>query len=627
MVTYRAVIDVYINFKRNSQMKKNITCFGIIISLILFAYIVINCTKPSLFFQFENDGSISLKYVTSTQTETIYPWFDEELGIHRFFLPSFAQDIPIVFQSEQADSVFINGSSIHTNYSLNWLENETYHIASSYTNNIVAITSSDNIPSMFITTSQEDINLLNESKDAFDSGSICTYTENGTLQYQGELEKISGRGNSTWNKPKKPYTIKLAEDAPLCGLESGKKYVLHAMYYEASNLSTKLALDLARYMELPFTSQSTWTDLYINGDYMGLYLLIEAVSIGEGRVEIYDLEKENKQLNGNLDTYPTFIAEDARGYLLDNTSTLSGGYLFEKVFSGSYKKGSVGFATNAGHAFNIRSPKHASKEQVYYIKDYVQNIENLIYSSDNSYANYIDTTSFAQRYLLEEFFNNYDAYYASTYFYKDRNSGKIYCSPPWDFDSAAGRNTTTTDYTASILTPHSLEYLDWWNYLYEDEFFYNQIVDNYASLLPVLVEYRDSKIDLYTAHIRKASEMDLLRWNYDKQYYYSSFENNVKYLKYYWDNRINALCERWNLPLPAPYAYDTPETDHTVSFVCIMPDGSESVHTIKVPDGSCIKDIPPLPENYLPWFVGKTYVSLTDKIPIYEDLTVYSYSV
>ena len=51
--------------------------------------------------------------------------------------------------------------------------------------------------------------------------------------------EIRGRGNSTWGWPKKPYKIKLAEDAQLLGMTAETdEWVLLANYADRTGLRT-----------------------------------------------------------------------------------------------------------------------------------------------------------------------------------------------------------------------------------------------------------------------------------------------------------------------------------------------------------------------------------------------------
>ena len=45
---------------------------------------------------------------------------------------------------------------------------------------------------------------------------------------------------------------------------------------------------------LAYTSESTYVDLYVNGEYYGNYLLIESVEVGTDRV---DIDVDNERMN------------------------------------------------------------------------------------------------------------------------------------------------------------------------------------------------------------------------------------------------------------------------------------------------------------------------------------------
>ena len=60
-------------------------------------------------------------------------------------------------------------------------------------------------------------------------------SENGNITELGGA-KIKGRGNSTWNYPKKPYALKLDKDASLLGMPAGKRWDLLANYIDRTEI-------------------------------------------------------------------------------------------------------------------------------------------------------------------------------------------------------------------------------------------------------------------------------------------------------------------------------------------------------------------------------------------------------
>ena len=96
---------------------------------------------------------------------------------------------------------------------------------------------------------------------------------------------------------KKNYQIKLDTKADLMGMGKSKKWILTGNYRDKSLLRNQIVLDLAQYMDMPYTPEHISAELYINHEYQGLYLFSEKVMIDESRIAITDLEKVTENLN------------------------------------------------------------------------------------------------------------------------------------------------------------------------------------------------------------------------------------------------------------------------------------------------------------------------------------------
>ena len=98
-----------------------------------------------------------------------------------------------------------------------------------------------------------------------------TYSDSSIL-YDGEIE-IRGRGNSTWNMPKKPYKIKLDKKANLFNMGKHKHWVLLANYSDESLMRNTLSYNLSGAMGMP-QMETVWVDVVLNGKYVGNYQFI-----------------------------------------------------------------------------------------------------------------------------------------------------------------------------------------------------------------------------------------------------------------------------------------------------------------------------------------------------------------
>ena len=107
-----------------------------------------------------------------------------------------------------------------------------------------------NLPSIIIhTENAQDVVV----KDLYLRGIISVISENGTKIYSDSLE-IKGRGNASWEFPKKPYRIKLYNKTNLLGLPAKEKnWTLINNYGDKTLMRNLLAFDLSKRFELPYT--------------------------------------------------------------------------------------------------------------------------------------------------------------------------------------------------------------------------------------------------------------------------------------------------------------------------------------------------------------------------------------
>ena len=234
---------------------------------------------------------------------------------------------------------------------------------------------------------------------------------------------IRGRGNSTWQFfDKKAYKLKFTVKTDLFGMGAAKKWVLLANALDESMMRNYLAFNLGKALGLEFTSDCQLLNLYINGEYKGVYLLCEQVQEGSNRVNI------NTSPVGQVDT----------GYLLEGINNAS------PVDYKTFKLNDVNGKSLGKGAFTfiIKSPDiiQCTEEQKNFISDYVAKANEAIFNKDwDGIQKYIDVDSFVNMFLLDEILLNQDMGY-SFYLYK-KQGGKLFMGPAWDFDQACGSSS------------------------------------------------------------------------------------------------------------------------------------------------------------------------------------------
>lgn len=216
---------------------------------------------------------------------------------------------------------------------------------------------------------------------------------------------MRGRGNTTWNMAKKPYQIRSENEIDLLGMGLATTYALMANYRDAIGSRTQLALDLGQALELDYTSEQRQVDFFLNGIYMGMYVIAEKVEVAPNRVEI----DQTEDILFEIDQYYS-------------------------------ESGNIGIGLtqyNSQCRFRIHSP--TEEDTVERSKQVITEAIEALYSGDEqAFLSYFDLNSWARMYLLQIYSMNSDAYHGSLYFYYSNDDGKLHACSPWDFDWSFG---------------------------------------------------------------------------------------------------------------------------------------------------------------------------------------------
>lgn len=320
------------------------------------------------------------------------------------------------------------------------------------------------LSSVFVSTSVG-ISAIDADKEYRDKNAqIVMLNSDGSAEYSDLAEntasEIKSRGNATWTYLKKAYQIKLGSKTDLFGMGKAKTWILLANYTDQSALHNALGFTLGDALALPYNIDYRYVNLYVDGEYRGLYMLTEKVQIGDNRVDITDLEGATEDANPDMTLEDAQIRTVTSGHLIENSvlssytycegvespADITGGYLVELDFRGDQEP--CYFTTDNGLIYAIKSPEYASREEVEYIAGLFADMEEAIFSDTGynrkgiHYTEYIDMSSFAGVYTVQELMKNWDAYLGSMFFFKDADTNnelaKIYMGPLWDLDNTLG---------------------------------------------------------------------------------------------------------------------------------------------------------------------------------------------
>ncbi|MBQ7163511.1 MAG: CotH kinase family protein [Bacteroidales bacterium] len=240
---------------------------------------------------------------------------------------------------------------------------------------------------------------------------MVLFDENGHQLYQGGLE-IKGRGNSTWNAPKKPYSLRLDIKAGLFDMPPNRRWVLLANYLDRTLLRNHLAffLEGAEGNTSAWTPRGQFVELILNGEHLGNYYLCEKISVGDNRIDL--------KTNSPSDADISFMVE------MDTN--------FDEVNK---------FRTPVRQLpVMIHEPDEndLTAEQASYIENYFSRLEQLIYNSNSlseeSYGCLLDLDSYVDYWLINELTGNTESWWPkSVFMYRDKG-GKLIVGPVWDYD-------------------------------------------------------------------------------------------------------------------------------------------------------------------------------------------------
>ncbi len=304
---------------------------------------------------------------------------------------------------------------------------------------------------------------------------VTVNSENKKYSLKNEPASIRYRGNSTfYTPPKKPYRLKFDSKVNLLGMNEGaecKSWVLLAEAYDDSYMRDAVAYALAASITDQYYSDFRYVKFYLNGEYMGVFLLAEQTQINSERIDIEE---------AGTDTYDL-----ASGYLLEVNG--SDGYDSSKgfrVYHSEYElKNLLGHKFTAiDHNMTVNNDGFTNS-QLMFAKYYLRCVWEILYqatyknvayefkydifsgedkarkflsacSDGNDYKKglqkssktpqeaveaVIDVRSFAKKYIHCEIMCNGDSFRKSYFMWVDlseNGSKKLTDGCPWDHDGA-----------------------------------------------------------------------------------------------------------------------------------------------------------------------------------------------
>lgn len=359
--------------------------------------------------------------------------------------------------------------------------------------------------------------------------------------YFGDIS-IELRGSTSQSFPKTPYGFSTLDEngasknVSLLGMPEENDWVLLNPYTDKTFMRDLMSYDLGRALGW-YASRAQFLELFVDGDYKGVYVLLEKIKRDDERVDIAKLDN-------------TMNSGDA----------LTGGYIY-KIDKTTGNSGGVWYSSNYGVSLQNHVPSwdEITTAQQNYLQYYINSFENSLVSSayanpQTGYRKYANIFSFADLFILNEVSNNVDGYRLSTYIHKDRDSrcGRFTMGPIWDYNLSFGN----ANYCNGQPTSGWQMYQGcgdgsskWIDRMLQDPWFKDVLGCRYAALRQTILSTNalTSRVDSYRnylleAHVRDSTVWQTIgNWIWPNAWVASTWQGEIDNMKDWIVNRMQWL--------------------------------------------------------------------------------------
>ena len=302
-----------------------------------------------------------------------------------------------------------------------------------------------------------------------------------------DVDEFAVRGNSSADKPKKPYKIKFEDKQSPFGMAGDKTWILLANYGDWTLVRSMVAWDLGKMLDgLKWTPRSTFAELFVNGKYVGSYQMVQSIKIDKARVNV-------SKTTGQVIEFDPHWKEDGVPGMVGKT-----GVNYAWKDPDEFKDGGA-------------DPEGLTNAKIDAMKQKIRAFENVLYGPSGNrdwhtynpptpaddWTTYLDMSSAVDYYLAREFTKDNDAdMYRSNYFYTNNvdssSADKFFLGPIWDFDRSAGAKDEDGSTTISEPTGwwmrgngsqnHDTNKIHWYTRITDDPRFLNALHQRWAAM-------------------------------------------------------------------------------------------------------------------------------------------------
>jgi len=251
------------------------------------------------------------------------------------------------------------------------------------------------------------------------------------------IGRVRGRGTSTWNMmpDKRPLRLRFETAQTFFGEESvAYDWILLADHADKSLLRNYSAFHLSSQLDgLDWTPSAKSIHLYVNDDYMGVYLLTEERSLAHEHLGLVShIDPEISEYFFEMEWRADRDGEEGVDFIRVNSHP-----------DGIIGDSSAEAGFNRDYLYEIIYPDEdlLTEEHLDYLQTFLTEIGILIRERDfEAISKYVDLDSLIDFYLVQELYKNLDVGFSSVYLQirGQGDSRRLYHGPVWDFDLAVG---------------------------------------------------------------------------------------------------------------------------------------------------------------------------------------------
>lgn len=284
---------------------------------------------------------------------------------------------------------------------------------------------------------------------------------------------IKGRGNSSIGMSKYSMKIKFPEKREMFGMPADKEWALISNHADKTLLRNYMTFNLARNLQMNFVPKCAFVEVYLNRDYMGVYLLTETIKVSSARLNI---PQDGKNYLVEVDAY-----HDNKDTVIHTANKLP---------------------------LKIHFPKTCDDSCQQPLKSFMDQWEKFIqkkFQYDSLAMHWIDTQDYSAYYWVEEFSKNTDSNLKTSVFFTWERNGKMKMGPVWDFDLSYGEYK---NYSPENWYSRSNA---WNRHLFKNGQFKQEVSTYWKEHRTTFLGMADS-LDYYEKFISKAAKNNFKRW-------------------------------------------------------------------------------------------------------------------